>query len=153
MLKERKLSKETLLKKYKKMCGSFGDEAVAMIKDFDVYKIQRIINRFEMYGINIDCNKKDLDYLDFKKFPKRVQKEIISVLAAFNECNVSFEFGKWDITPDVCIKAYYGKDHRVFGTFYYDTLVDKVKGLKAAREKYNKDTAEMYRNLPDSFWA
>ena len=152
MIKERKFSKETLLKKFKKMNGSYGEEAVAKVKNFDVNAIHRIVNRFEMLGVNIDCNKKDLDYKDFRKFPKRVQKEIISVLASYNHCHVNFEFGHWDVTPDTCIKSYYGKDHRVFGTFYYDKLVNKIKGLKAAREKYNKDTAEMYRNLLDSWW-
>lgn len=148
-MKERRFSKETLLKKFKKMNGSYGEEAVAMIKDFDVHKIQRIINRFEMYGINIDCNKKDLDYKDFRKFPKRVQKEIISVLAAYNDCKVIFEFGQWDITPHSCIKSYYAKDHRVFGKFYYDDLVGKIKGLKEAREKYKDDFSKI--NVPDSF--
>lgn len=150
-MKERKLSKENLLKKYKKMCGSFGDEAVEMVKDFDADKIRRIVNRFEMYGINIEHNKKDLDYSDFKKFPKRVQKEIISVLGVYDECNVSFEFGRWDITPDVCLRAYYAKDHRVFGKFEYDSLVNQVKGLKEAREKYLDDFSKI--DVPDSFWA
>lgn len=152
MIKERKLSKETLLKKYAKMHGEFGKKAVEDIKDFDIDRIRRIVNITEMFRINIPNDKKDLDYKDFRKFPKRVQKEIISVLAAYNECHVNFEFGRWDVTPDVCIKANYGKDHRVFGTFEYDKLVDKIEGLKAAREKYNKDTAKMYRNLPDSWW-
>ena len=153
MIKERKLSKESLLKKYKKMCGSFGEAGVAMIKDFDVDKIRRIVNRFEMYSIEIDNNKKDLDYSDFRKFPKRVQKEIIYVLRTYNECNVSFEFGKWEVSPDSWIKSSYAKDHRVFGTFYYDTLVGKVKGLKEEREKAHEESSKMFRNLPDSFWA
>lgn len=151
MIKERRFSKETLLKKFKKMNGSYGEEVVAKVKDFDVDAIHRIVNRFEMLGVNIDSNKKDLDYKDFKKFPKRVQKEIISVLAAYNECHVNFEFGHWDVTPDVCIKSYYGKDHRVFGTFEYNKLVNKIKGLKQAREKYLDDFSKI--DVPDSFWA
>ena len=150
-MKERKLTKESLLKKLEKMHGQFGKQFVEQVKDFDVERIRRIVNVSEMFRINIDKNKKDLDYTDFKKFPKRVQKEIVSVLSAYNECNVSFEFGQWDITPDVCIKSYYHKDHRVFGTFYYDNLVGKIKGLKEAREKYRDDFSKI--NVPDSFWA
>ncbi len=150
MIKERKFSKETLLKKYAKMHGEFGKKAVEDIKDFDIDRIRRIVNIAEMFRINIPHDKKDLDYKDFKKFPKRVQKEVISVLAAYNECHVNFEFGKWDITPDTCIKSSYGKDHKVFGTFYYDNLVEKIKGLKQAREKYHEDFSKI--DVPDSFW-
>lgn len=154
MIKERKLSKEQLLKRLGKTFDSkiARDVAINIVKDYDLNQLEKVVNRTEMYKIDIPKNKKDLDYKDFRKFPKRVQKEIISVLAGYNHCHVNFEFGHWDVTPDTCIKSYYGKDHRVFGTFYYDKLVDKIKGLKAAREKYNRDTAEMYRNLPDSWW-
>lgn len=149
-MKERKLSKESLLKKFRRMHGKFGDRAVETIKDFDVERIRRIVNIAEMMRVNISSNKKHLDYSDFKKFPIRVQKEIISVLAAYNECHVKFEFGRWDITPDVCIKSYYGKDHKVFGTFEYDNLVNKVNGLKEKREKYRDDFSKI--NVDDSFW-
>lgn len=149
-MKERKLSKESLLKKFRRMHGRFGDSAVETIKDFDVERIRRIVNVAEMMRVNISSNKKDLDYSDFKKFPTRVQKEIISVLGVYNKCHVNFEFGKWDVTPDICLRAYYGKDHRVFGTFEYDNLVNKVKGLKEAREKYEADFSKI--NVSDSFW-
>lgn len=147
----KKISKEALLKKYEKMMGEFGKRAVEEIKDFDVNRIERIVNIAEMFRINIDRNKMHLDLEDFKKFPKRVQKEIISVLSAYDECNVSFEFGQWNITPSVFIKSYYHKDHRFFGTFYYDDLVGKVKGLKEAREKYLDDFRKI--DVPDSWWA
>lgn len=149
----KKLSKATLLKRLEKTFDSkiLGKEAVDIVKDYDINHIKRIVNRAEMFRINIPNDKKDLDYKDFRKFPKSVQKEIISVLAAYNECHVNFEFGKWDITPDTCIKSSYGKDHRVFGTFEYDKLVDKIKGLKVAREKYREDFSKI--DVDDSFWA
>lgn len=152
-MKERKMSKESLLKKYKKMFACYGsdnsEKAVAMIKDFDVERIRRIVNIAEMMRVNIERNKMNLDYADFKKFPKRVQKEVISVLGAYNECNVSFEFGKWEVSPSVCIKSYYHKDHRFFGTFYFESLVDKVAGVKKARKEFD-DWNEKYR--PDYSW-
>lgn len=147
----KKLSKKTLLKKYENMFGEFGKKAVEEIKDFDVNRIERIVNIAEMFRINIDRNKMKLDFEDFKKFPKRVQKEIISELSAYDECNVSFEFGQWNISSSICIKSYYHKDHRFFGTFYYDDLVNKVNGLKQVREKYLDDFRKI--DVPDSWWA
>lgn len=147
----KKITKEALLKRLEKMHGVFGKEFVARVKDFDVNRIERIVNITEMMKITIDRNKMHLDLEDFKKFPKRVQKEIISELSAYDECNVSFEFGQWNITSSICIKSYYHKDHRFFGTFYYDDLVEKVKGLKKAREKYLDDFRKI--DVPDSFWA
>lgn len=150
-MKTKKLTKEALLKKYERMFGKFGKKAVEEIKDFDIDRIERIVNIAEMFRINIPSNKKDLDYNDFKKFPKHVQKEVILILAAYNKCNVSFEFGHWDITPDSCIRSSYGRDHKVFGTFYYDNLVNKVKNLKEKREKYLDDFRKI--DVPDSWWA
>lgn len=154
-MKERKLTKEQLLKRLGKTFESkiLREEAINIVKDYDLNQLEKVVNRAEMYKIDIPKNKKDLDYKDFRKFPKRVQKKIISVLSNYSECKVSFEFGQWEVSPDAWIKSYYAKDHRVFGRFYYDTLVNKVKGLKEAREKEREESAKMYRNIPDSFWA
>ena len=152
-MKERKLTKEALLKRLGKTFDSkiLRKEAINIVKDYDLNQLEKVVNRAEMFNIDIPRNKKDLDFEDFKKFPKHIQKEIISVLGAYNECNVSFEYGRWEVSPDCWSAAQYAKVHRVFGTFYYDDLVEKVKGLKQAREKYREDFSKI--NVPDSFWA
>lgn len=145
--------KEKLLKRLGKTFDSkiLREEVINIVKDYDINELKKVVNRAEMYKIDIPRNKKDLDFEDFKKFPKEVQDEVISVLGAYNECNVLFEYGRWEISPDCWIASKYAKDHRFFGTFYYDDLVGKVKGLKGAREKYLDDVSKM--NVPDSFWA
>lgn len=152
-MKERKLTKEQLLKRLGKTFDSkiLREEAINIVKDYDLNQLEKVVNRAEMYKVDIPKDKKDLDFEDFKKFPKEVQKEIVWVLSAYNECNVSFEYGRWEVSPDSWIASQYAKDHRVFGTFYYDDLVEKVKGLKQAREKYREDFSKI--NVPDSFWA
>lgn len=99
----------------------------------------------------IPKRKERLDSEDFKLFPEEVQEKVISVLGAYDECNVSYESGKWEVSPNCWIVSKYAKDHKFYGTFYYDELVDKVKGLKQAREKYLDDFSQI--NVPDSFWA
>lgn len=152
-MKERKLSKEALLKRLGKTFDSkiLRKEAINIVKDYDLNQLEKAVNRAEMYKVDIPKNKKDLDFEDFKKFPKEVKKEIISVLGVYNECNVSFEYGRWEISPDSWIASQYAKDHRFFGTFEYDNLVNKVKRLKEAREKYEADFSKI--NVSDSFWA
>ena len=152
-MKQRKLTKEALLKRLGKTFDSkiLRKAAINIVKDYDLNQLEKVVNRAEMYKVDIPRNKKDLDFEDFKKFPKEVQKKVISVLGAYDECNVLFEYGRWEISPDVWIASQYAKDHRVFGTFYYDELVEKVKGLKQAREKYREDFSKI--NVPDSFWA
>jgi len=152
-MKERKFTREQLLKRLEKTFQSkiLRKEAVNIVKDYDLNQLEKVVNRAEMFNIDIPKNKMKLDFQDFKKFPKEVQKEIIWVLGAYDECNVSFEYGRWEISPDSWIASQYAKDHRVFGTFEYDNLVNKVKGLKEAREKYKADFSKI--NVPDSFWA
>ena len=99
----------------------------------------------------IPKRKERLDSEDFKLFPEEVQEKVISVLGAYDECNVSYESGKWEVSPNCWIVSKYAKDHKFYGTFYYDELVDKVKGLKQAREKYLDDFSQI--KVPDSFWA
>lgn len=37
-------------------------------------------------------------------------------LCAYGETHISFEYGKFDVSPGLCIKAAYGSDHTFIGT-------------------------------------
>ncbi len=41
---------------------------------------------------------------------------IVNVLSAYDECNIIFENGCWDISPDLSLKESYANDYTFVGT-------------------------------------
>lgn len=152
----KKITKKELIKKMEELGidGCLINYAQTMMSLDEVEKLVASREKFltkKIVDEKIPTRKERLDSEDFKLFPKEVQNEVISVLGAYDECNVSYENGRWEVSPDCWIASKYAKDHKFYGTFYYDDLVKKVKGLEEAREKYLDDFSKM--NVSDSFWA
>lgn len=151
-----KRTKKELIKKMEELGIDYS--LICYAKNFmEVEDVEKIVISRENFlakkiiDEKIPKRKERLDSEDFKLFSEEVQEKVISVLGAYDECNVSYENGRWEVSPNCWIVSKYAKDHKFYGTFYYDDLANKVKGLKEAREKYLDDFSQI--NVPDSFWA
>lgn len=49
--------------------------------------------------------------------PKEVQDKVKNTLKAYDEAHVIFEYGEYHVSVGVALKASYGADHKVIGTF------------------------------------
>lgn len=95
---------------------------------------------------------------ELSKLPEQVQEEVRSTLRVYNECNVTFEYGRYEVSASVSIKSKYAPDHKFIGVAYVDdiyTLEERTQNYievfhdypiwytgkrdyKALREKYGK---------------
>lgn len=64
------------------------------------------------------------------KLPVEVQEEVKSALRAYDECHITFEYGKYEVSVAVSIKKAYAPDHKFIGTAYVEdiyTLEERTK--------------------------
>lgn len=54
---------------------------------------------------------------DLNTLPKEVQHEVKSILKAYDEVNVIFEYGEYHVSPGITLKARYAEDHEFIGTY------------------------------------
>ena len=54
---------------------------------------------------------------DLNTLPVEVQNEVKDILKAYNEVNVTFEYGEYHVSPCISLKATYGEDHEFIGTY------------------------------------
>lgn len=65
--------------------------------------------------------------------PKEVAEAVKEVLKAYRQVNVIYEYGKYNVSPDVCYKATYGKDYEYIGTWKDEevyTLYERMANYK-----------------------
>lgn len=66
------------------------------------------------------------------ELPAETQKEIAEVLKAFDEVNVTYEYGKYHVSTSIAILARYAPDHKFIGTVYVEdfyTLEERCKNF------------------------
>lgn len=51
------------------------------------------------------------------QLPEVTRNEVKEILTAYEECNVIFENGAYQVSPDISIKSKYAKDYKWIGTF------------------------------------
>ena len=51
------------------------------------------------------------------ELPEEVQAKVKETLKVFNNANVVYEYGQFDVSAHTCIKAVYGYDHFVCGRY------------------------------------
>ena len=49
--------------------------------------------------------------------PNEVQHEVKSILKAYDEVNVIFEYGEYNVSPGITLKASYAEDREFIGTY------------------------------------
>ena len=52
----------------------------------------------------------------FNELPKEVQDDAKETLKAYDECYISYEYGKYHVSVGVCIKSKYATDYKHFGS-------------------------------------
>lgn len=62
--------------------------------------------------------------------PKEVIAEVKNILKAFDEVNVVFEYGKYDVSTSIVLKAHYATDHKFIGTFYAKDVYTEVERIE-----------------------
>lgn len=77
---------------------------------------------------------------DLAMFDAEIQKKILDVLKAYDKVTVSYEYGEYQVSTGACVKARYGEDHEVFGTWY----AEDVYTLEERTENY----IEMFQDYP-----
>lgn len=54
---------------------------------------------------------------ELNTLPSEVIEKVKSILRAYDEVNVIFEYGEYHVSAGLCIKATYGADHEFIGTY------------------------------------
>lgn len=75
----------------------------------------------------------------FQQLPETVQEEAREVLKAYDECYISYEYGKYHVGPGVGIKSKYAADHKHYGKI----KAEQVYTVEQRRENY-KETFGYY---------
>ena len=66
----------------------------------------------------------------FEELPAEVQEMVKSNLHVYDQTHVSFEYGKYHVSPNVCLKAEYGEDHREIGTYRADEIFTEEERIE-----------------------
>jgi len=67
---------------------------------------------------------------NFEKLPQDVQDKVKSILRCYDAVHINFEYGKYEVTTSVCIKATYGPDHKVIGTMYKNDIYTPTEQME-----------------------
>ena len=67
---------------------------------------------------------------NLNNLPKEVIAEVKNILKAFDEVNVVFENGKYDVSTAIVIKAHYAADHKFIGTFYAKDVFTEAERIE-----------------------
>lgn len=54
---------------------------------------------------------------NLKTLPIEIQEKVKSVLKAYDEVHVVFEYGEYHVSAGIALKATYGDDHKFIGTY------------------------------------
>ncbi|MCT4662844.1 MAG: hypothetical protein N4A40_13355 [Tissierellales bacterium] len=67
----------------------------------------------------------------FNSLPEDVRADIKRVLGAYDECNVVYEDGVYNVSPSTALRSNYSSDRKSYGTFYKkDVLTPEEQELK-----------------------
>lgn len=43
---------------------------------------------------------------------------VVFVLSAYDECNIIYEYGAFNVSPNLCLQSIHGDDYKFIGTVY-----------------------------------
>jgi len=75
------------------------------------------------------------------KLPTDVVEDVKSTLEIYNECNITFENGKYKVSSAICISSEYAPDHKFIGVVYANDIFTKeeIEANIAELDKMNWD--------------
>lgn len=81
-------------------------------------------------------------------FTKEQQENVKSTLKAFNEVNVVYEYGKYNFSSALCLKAHYAPDYEFVGTVYADDIFTPEERILNYIESFHSYPVE-YKGVKD----
>ena len=73
--------------------------------------------------------------MPFEELPELIQAQVKSVLRAYHQCTVTYEYSEFSVSANTCIRAEYGFDHFVAG-IYRD---DEIYTLEERRQNFKEE--------------
>lgn len=84
----------------------------------------------------------------FEELPVDVQAEVKRVLRAYDECPVTYEYGRYDVGGGICIKKNYAPDHEFIGVYYADDVFTEEERIINYAESFH-EYSPLYKGKRD----
>ena len=84
----------------------------------------------------------------FEELPVDVQAEVKRVLHAYDECPVTYEYGRYDVGGGICIKKNYAPDHEFIGVYYADDVFTEEERIINYAESFH-EYSPLYKGKRD----
>ena len=84
----------------------------------------------------------------FEELPADVQAEVKRVLRAYDECPVTYEYGRYDVGGGICIKKNYAPDHEFVGVYYADDVFTEEERIINYAESFH-EYSPLYKGKRD----
>lgn len=84
----------------------------------------------------------------FEELPQEVQTEVKKVLRAYDECPVTFEYGRYDVGGGICIKKEYAADHDFIGVYYAEDIFTEEERIINYAEAFH-EFSPLYKGKRD----
>lgn len=85
---------------------------------------------------------------EFNTLPQEIKDKVISIMGAYSEVNVTYEFGRWDVGTCSCLRKHYAPDHKCW---FFDKEEIKKQYSKEI-EKEEKEYEEQCENCNWDAW-
>lgn len=78
----------------------------------------------------------------FNELPEEVRAKTISIMGAYSEVIVTYEYGRYDVGTCVCLKRYYAPDHKSW--FFSKEELEKQykKEIKAEEDRFYEESKD-----------
>lgn len=83
--------------------------------------------------------KYELTKEQVQELPVEVIQEVEKVLKCFDEANITYEYGKYEVSPHIAILAKYAPDHKYIGYIKVETYYTLEERKKNFKETFGYD--------------
>ena len=84
----------------------------------------------------------------FEELPVDVQAEVKRVLRAYDECPVTYEYGRYNVGGGICIKKNYAPDHESIGVYYAGDVFTEEERIINYAESFH-EYSPLYKGKRD----
>ena len=84
----------------------------------------------------------------FEELPVDVQAEVKRVHRAYDECPVTYEYGRYNVGGGICIKKNYAPDHESIGVYYADDVFTEEERIINYAESFH-EYSPLYKGKRD----
>lgn len=84
----------------------------------------------------------------FEELPADVQADVKRVLRVYDECPVTYEYGRYNVGGGICIKKNYAPDHEFIGVYYADDVFTEEERIINYAESFH-EYSPLYKGKRD----